>query len=129
MVAVVGVLLAHFHITGFDGGFLGVDVFFVISGFLITRLIIQERGRTGTFSYSRFYVRRIRRLMPAALFVIAATLIAFFPILGERDLVSLLRSVPFAIFSLSNVNFFMEIGYFDTSAPIQATPAYMVPFG
>lgn len=114
--AVLGVLLEHFHIPGFPGGFLGVDVFFVISGFLITRLIIQERSRTGTFSYGRFYVRRIRRLMPAALVVIVFSIVAFYPILGANDLVSFLRSVPFAIFSISNINFYKVVGYFDNAA-------------
>lgn len=116
MVAVIGVLLAHFHIPGMSGGFLGVDVFFVISGFLITRLIIEEQGRSGNFSYGRFYLRRIRRLFPAALAVILISIVFFYPILGEKDLVSFLRSVPFAIFSLSNINFWKEVGYFDTAA-------------
>lgn len=93
-----------------------MDVFFVISGYLITRLIIQEKGRSGKFSYSRFYVRRIRRLMPAALAVIGASLILFYPILAEADLASFLRSVPYAILSLANVNYYNEIGYFDTAA-------------
>lgn len=115
-VAVMGVIFAHYHIPGFPGGFLGVDVFFVISGYLITRMIAQEKGRTGTFSYRRFYIRRIRRLMPAAFATIALTLVAFYPILGPSDLKSLLRSVPFVLASLANFNYYSEVGYFDTAA-------------
>ncbi|MBP1851423.1 acyltransferase family protein [Rhizobium halophytocola] len=115
-IAVIGVLLSHFNIPGFPGGFLGVDVFFVVSGFLITRLIIQERGRTGQFSYRNFYLRRIRRLMPAALAVIALSIAAFYPIFGAKDLSSFLRSVPFVVFSLANLNFYREVGYFDSAA-------------
>ena len=115
-VAVLGVLLAHFGIPGFPGGFLGVDVFFVISGFLITGLILQEKAQTGSFSYKRFYLRRVRRLMPAALVVIALSLVLFLPILTERDMANFLESVPFSIFSLANVYFYREVGYFDTAA-------------
>ena len=115
-IAVLGVLWAHFHVPGLPGGFLGVDVFFVISGYLITRLIIKEKLATGGFSYRRFYLRRVRRLLPAALATIALSLAAFFPILGEKDLISFLRSIPFAILPLANVNYYLEVGYFDTAA-------------
>ena len=60
------VLLFHCGFETFRGGFVGVDVFFVISGFLITSLILAD-SRNGTFSFSRFYTRRIRRLLPALL--------------------------------------------------------------
>lgn len=118
--AVLAVLWAHFRIPGLPGGFLGVDVFFVISGFLITRLILNEKDRSGRFSYRRFYLRRLRRLMPAALTTITVSLILFYPVLGAKDLVSFLRSVPFSIAPLANINLYREIGYFDTQA--QAKP-------
>ncbi len=117
--AVLAVLWAHFCIPGLPGGFLGVDVFFVISGFLITRLILSEKDRTGRFSYSRFYLRRLRRLMPAALATVAASLVLFYPVLGAKDLVSFLRSVPFSIAPLANINLYREIGYFDTAAQMK----------
>ena len=60
--AVVAVLLYHFGVPGLDGGFVGVDVFFVISGYLITSLLTDERTRTGRVSILRFYARRARRL-------------------------------------------------------------------
>jgi peptidoglycan/LPS O-acetylase OafA/YrhL len=63
-VAVIAILLFHFDERWLPGGFVGVDIFFVISGFLITSLIIGERS-AGEFSFSGFYVRRIRRIVPA----------------------------------------------------------------
>lgn len=115
-IAVLGVLWAHFHVPGLPGGFLGVDVFFVISGFLITRLILNEKAKTGRFSYGRFYMRRVRRLMPAALATVFFSLLIMYPVLGSKDLVSFLRSIPFAILPVANINFFLEVGYFDASA-------------
>ncbi len=73
-VAVVAVLLFHVGVPGFAGGFTGVDVFYVISGFLITGLLIREVDSTGTIRLATFYARRLRRLLPAALIVILATL-------------------------------------------------------
>ena len=75
-VAVVAVILFHARISRFSGGFVGVDVFFVLSGFLITRLLLREVTRTGTISLSRFWARRARRLLPASCVVVAVTVIA-----------------------------------------------------
>ena len=75
-VAVLLVLLYHAAVPGFGGGFVGVDVFFVLSGFLITGLIVREIAETGRVSLPAFYARRARRLLPAALLVIAATVVA-----------------------------------------------------
>lgn len=71
--AVVAVLLFHFEVPGAGGGFVGVDVFFVISGFLITSLLVTEREREGTVALGAFYARRIRRLLPISATVLAAT--------------------------------------------------------
>ncbi|MDQ1494887.1 MAG: hypothetical protein QOG69_1370, partial [Actinomycetota bacterium] len=73
-VAVIVVVLYHAKL-GVHGGYVGVDVFFVISGFLITRQLLGEVGRSGTLSLSRFYARRIKRLLPASATVVVATLI------------------------------------------------------
>ncbi|RWB84929.1 MAG: acyltransferase [Mesorhizobium sp.] len=72
--AVAGVVAFHFGLTGLPGGFAGVDIFFVISGYLITRHLVAEMSSTGRLDLLRFYARRARRLLPAALFVILATL-------------------------------------------------------
>lgn len=75
-IAVGVVLLYHFGVAGFDGGFVGVDVFFVISGYLITSLLLHERERHGRVSFSAFYARRARRLLPISATVLVATAIA-----------------------------------------------------
>lgn len=75
-VAVLSVLLFHAGVTALPGGFVGVDVFFVISGFLITGLMLKEVDRTGRVGLAEFYARRARRILPAALSVIALTVLA-----------------------------------------------------
>jgi peptidoglycan/LPS O-acetylase OafA/YrhL len=75
-VAVLLVLAYHARLLGITGGYIGVDVFFVVSGFLITGLITRELERTGTVSLPAFYARRARRLLPAALLVIVVTIVA-----------------------------------------------------
>ena len=81
-VAVGLVLLYHGFHAPFTGGFVGVDVFFVISGFLITSLLVHEKARTGSISVSRFYARRVRRILPAATLVVLATVFASYRWLG-----------------------------------------------
>jgi len=75
-VAVGVVVLYHAHFLGLRGGFIGVDVFFVVSGFLITSLLLREHSATGRVSLSRFYGRRVRRLLPASCLVIVGTVVA-----------------------------------------------------
>ena len=78
-VAVFAVILYHAQITiesyqPFKGGFIGVDIFFVISGYLITSIILKELSKTGEFSFKYFYQRRIRRILPVLLTVMLASL-------------------------------------------------------
>jgi len=83
-VAVLAVVLFHAKIPGFSGGFVGVDVFFVISGYLITGLIAQD-WKADRFSFATFYFRRIRRIVPALLCVyVACTLAAALLMLREN---------------------------------------------
>ena len=77
-IAVLFVLLFHAGVPGFNGGFIGVDVFFVLSGFLITGNLLREALSSGTVSLQNFYAKRIRRLLPASLFVLFLTLLACF---------------------------------------------------
>src|ERR1700689_444812 len=72
-VAVLTVILYHAHVAPFTGGYIGVDVFFVISGFVITGVLLRERSATGGPSILHFYARRVRRIFPAAILVIVAT--------------------------------------------------------
>ena len=81
-VAVLLVVLYHGALPGLHGGYVGVDVFFVISGFVITGLLLRERADTERTSLASFYGRRIRRILPAATLVIVATVIATYAVLG-----------------------------------------------
>ncbi|MEP6565126.1 MAG: acyltransferase, partial [Mesorhizobium sp.] len=83
--AVSGVIAFHFGISSLPGGFVGVDIFFVISGYLITTHLVQEISETGQLNLWRFYARRTRRLLPAALFVILATLAVGYFILSPAE--------------------------------------------
>jgi len=89
-VAVLAVVLYHAAVPFVSGGYVGVDVFFVISGFLITQLIMRELATTGTVSLPRFYARRIRRLLPLAVTVLGVTAV------GSRLLISPVRHAPIA---------------------------------
>ena len=84
-VAVVGVVLYHLDIRYFGGGYLGVDIFFVISGYLITSLILKELNEKK-FSLTNFYKRRIRRLFPALILVIVTTFFLFNEIYLEKEI-------------------------------------------
>ena len=74
--AVIGVLLYHADLTWISGGFLGVDVFFVLSGFLITSLILEEFDRSGRIDFAKFYLGRARRLLPALFLMLAVVAVA-----------------------------------------------------
>jgi peptidoglycan/LPS O-acetylase OafA/YrhL len=100
-VAVVLVLLFHADF-GFTGGFVGVDVFFVISGFLITGLLLKEFGSEG-FHLSSFWLRRIRRILPASMVVVMATLVASFFILLPIDFQQMARSAIAQQLMMSNI--------------------------
>jgi peptidoglycan/LPS O-acetylase OafA/YrhL len=81
-VAIALVVLYHANVPGLTGGYVGVDVFFVISGFVITGLLLRERSATGRTSILSFYARRCRRILPAATLVILATVIATYVAIG-----------------------------------------------
>ncbi|MET1081386.1 MAG: acyltransferase family protein [Pseudomonas sp.] len=117
-VAVLSVIFFHFGVAGFSGGFVGVDVFFVISGFLISRLIFSEVER-GAFSYSRFFRRRVRRLFPALFATLVGTFFCGALVLAPEDLEKLSGSLVYSVFSLSNIFFWQQSGYFDTDATLK----------
>jgi peptidoglycan/LPS O-acetylase OafA/YrhL len=73
-IAILGVMLYHLNLPGFTAGFAGVDLFFVLSGFLITSLLLTEHARTGRLDLARFYLRRVLRLIPALVLVLIAAL-------------------------------------------------------
>jgi peptidoglycan/LPS O-acetylase OafA/YrhL len=95
--AVTAVVLFHAGVPGIGGGFLGVDVFFVLSGFLITSLLLEEHRSRGRIDLRRFWLRRARRLLPALLTVVAATVVAaHFLWRGDSDALGLLRTDGYA---------------------------------
>lgn len=114
-IAVMLVVFFHAGFSWMGGGFVGVDVFFVISGFLITGNIIQQKDNQ-TFSYLKFYKKRAARLLPALFVVITLSLIAAFFIISPADIERFGKSSLFASLSLSNIFFYIESGYFDSSS-------------
>lgn len=113
--AVIAVLFFHVDFHWAAGGFAGVDVFFVISGFLITRNIIHEVD-AGTWSFGNFYLRRVTRLFPALFAAIAITLIAGWWILSPADLERIGQASMMSVLSVGNIFFWMESGYFDANS-------------
>ena len=115
-VAVASVVLFHaFPGQTLSGGFTGVDVFFVISGYLITRIIAEEMSR-NSFSLLSFYERRIKRIIPALVAVLLASLAVGWFVLQPGDYRSMAESAIYAAFSFSNVFFLNHTGYFDAAA-------------
>ncbi len=114
-IAVLGVILLHAGVETLQGGFLGVDVFFVISGFLVHQQV-ATRLDAHRFSLFAFYGRRIRRTFPALFFVAAVTMAAGALLLMPGDFDALSRSVIAAGLGVSNILFAMQAGYFDHSA-------------
>ena len=114
-VAVVPVVLFHAGIELFSGGYVGVDVFFVISGYLITALIVPE-VRSGAFSYRDFYERRIRRLFPALFAVLAVSCVAAAWLLMPFELEDFGQSVATTSLFSANFLFLSEEGYFEGPA-------------
>lgn len=109
--AIVPVVLFHAGLAPFSGGFVGVDVFFVISGYLITQILLDENAR-GAFSIGRFYERRIRRIFPALFFMLAVVSVACL-IMLPGDLRVFGRTLLATIAFASNLLLWKESGYFD----------------
>ena len=114
-VAVLAVLVFHLG-NALSGGFVGVDVFFVISGFLITGILAREVEQ-GTFSLRKFWTRRLRRIAPASLVVTVVTLLAGLFILMPNDLVPLAKATIAQQTMLTNVYEWRNMSYFDTHRP------------
>lgn len=111
----MSVFLFHVNSSWMPGGYIGVDIFFVISGFLITRIIAREIEQKD-FSLKAFYVRRIRRILPVFYTVVLASILVGACLLLPEDLHSLLDSARHAIFFAANIYFSQDKGYFDISA-------------
>ncbi len=114
-VAVLAVLIFHAFPRSLPGGFIGVDVFFVISGYLISSIILSSLGR-GEFTLRDFYLRRVRRIFPALILVLSATLVfGWFALLAD-EFARLGKHVAAGALFLTNIVSLHESGYFDTTA-------------
>ncbi|NGN95057.1 acyltransferase [Nocardioides sp. KC13] len=117
-VAVGLVIAGHAGLSGFEGGFVGVDVFFVLSGFLITTLLLRETDRTGTVSISQFYARRARRILPAATATMLVVLTYSAIVLPQTRTDQIAGDAGWAAVFLANVHFAGEaVDYFNNAAP------------
>jgi peptidoglycan/LPS O-acetylase OafA/YrhL len=114
-IAVLSVVAFHFETPSVWGGFVGVDIFFVISGYLICG-IIQSEIKADNFSFARFYERRVRRLLPALYAMVALTAIPTFHFLLTSERAEFFRSVASVVTFTSNFFFWFQTGYFDHTA-------------
>ena len=109
-IAVIPVLLFHAEMPGFQGGFVGVDIFFVISGYLITRLLLQEMEE-DRFSFSAFWIRRIRRILPLLLLVTFCTIPLAWLLMSPDGLQNFGQSVVATVLSANNILLYLTSGY------------------
>lgn len=107
-VAVIAVILFHLNPASLPGGFVGVDIFFVISGFLITSIMVREHAE-GRFSFSDFYIRRMKRILPALFVVIVTVMIVGYFLVQSVDYEYIYRSARFTWMFASNY-YFMTVG-------------------
>ena len=111
-IAVLAILLFHINLDAFGGGYVGVDIFFVISGYLITSIIAREVS-AGSFTVYGFYERRVRRILPALVLVLATTLAVGAILLDAARFADLGSSAAATSLFASNIFFFVSAGYFD----------------
>ena len=114
-IAIIAVLGAHYHIPFMAGGYVGVDVFFIISGYLITS-IIHTKLQTNTFSFKEFYLRRVLRIAPALLITLILSAIAAYYIFMPAELIKTGKSGIAAALSYANIYYWFNMGYFDGAA-------------
>lgn len=116
--AIVPVILFHAGFVGFSGGYVGVDVFFVISGYLITTILAAELN-SNAYSIVNFYERRARRILPALFVMLAVTLPIAYGLLNPSDLRAYAKSLLGSVLFLANVTAYMQSGYFDAASDIK----------
>ncbi len=117
-IAVSTVILFHAGFETFKGGFVGVDVFFVISGYLITTIILSELDQ-DRFSIISFYERRARRILPALFFVMLTCIPFAWVLLPPSELKSFFKSLVAVPLFVSNIFFWKDVGYFETAAELK----------
>ncbi|MEA2609424.1 MAG: hypothetical protein QOJ75_1667, partial [Chloroflexota bacterium] len=107
-IAVLAVLWFHVGLPGMSGGFTGVDVFFVVSGFVITGLLLREHAQGGRIDLGRFYSRRMRRILPAALVTIAVTMILAAVFLAPLQVPGIAEDGAASALSIGNIRFALQ---------------------
>lgn len=117
-IAILSVLLFHSGFKIFSGGYLGVDIFFVISGYLLTRNVSLE-CKIGKFSILSFYEKRVRRIIPALFFMMAITIPLAWALLTPSELVSFSRSIISVPIFVSNIFFWRDTDYFHATAELK----------
>lgn len=118
-VAVLGVVLYHAHLAIFSGGYVGVDVFFVVSGFLITQMLFSELSKSGRVSFGSFYARRMRRLLPAAMLVLVVTIVASDLLLPPLQTATVWKDgVATALYGANYRFAFIQTNYLASSGPV-----------
>jgi peptidoglycan/LPS O-acetylase OafA/YrhL len=116
--AVLSVVLFHADASWLPGGFVGVDIFFVISGYLISSIILQS-AKPNQFSYREFYARRIRRIFPALIVVLLASWIVGWWLLTTDEFLSLGRQIVAGMAFLANFHFWLTTDYFTAGSDVQ----------
>lgn len=111
-IAVLSVMIFHIQANWLPSGFLGVDIFFVISGYLITGIMFHDM-QTGAFSLVHFYKKRAKRILPIFLIVLMATLFVFHYFSIPQDTTQLFQSAVYSLFFSANLYFAQQSGYFD----------------
>lgn len=114
-IAIMGVLLFHYKLAAFAGGFAGVDVFFVISGYLMSRVVMGQVAK-GTFSFSTYFEKRLHRIVPALLFLVAALSVVCFFFYLPADYTANLKNGAWSVLFVSNIFYWYDApSYFDPS--------------
>lgn len=116
-ISVLAVVIFHFFPTNLKGGFTGVDVFFVISGFLVTSIILNSSNTS--FSFSSFYSRRVKRLFPSLILVLSSVLAISYLVLISKDFQFLGKHIFGGVFFIDNIFYFYESGYFDQASELK----------
>lgn len=122
--AVIVVILDHL-LHWPSGGFIGVDIFFVISGFVITESLLREQERTGSISFAGFYKRRVKRIMPASTLVLVVTVAASFLAFNQSRFISVVWDAVWALFFSGNWHFAAAgTDYFQSGGPVSPLQHY-----
>jgi peptidoglycan/LPS O-acetylase OafA/YrhL len=120
--AIVLVLLFHFEIFNFTGGYIGVDIFFVISGYLITKIILKKK------KILEFYYNRVRRIFPALLITTTITLFTAIFIFSPNHFEKLVTTSLYSVTGISNFYFWYHSGYFDIDKIVHRIKNKIDPF-